>query len=530
MGNILNHNRNIFDIKLCKHDYWDFHICLDTQSYINNNCLSVFIDANDPDCIWFEKLMSKNSVVWPKAINKGITLDSIGFTGIDNGLIQFDKYRITNEEFLDIFLNSKLTINEVNKNLVLTKVNGNNQIYSYDTDCVYINDVQVICFNGGFYQGFFKKDCDYQVLPHKIENTWNLEFTLMKSDLHNQSTTLNDKHPENKGIFFYIGTRSENKWFYLYDTPYNKVNSDVYSNDIVNGEHNINVDYLRPENNRENYFNDDYIKENKKDDYFDVSNSCNNYYTTDDYVKSDIELTNNTKIKTIEGYDLTTPHIFEYETDNKFITYNHTKKGFTVKDGNIGAVILYDTKPPQAENYFTLFNRTKKGYTTDTIGGLIEQENKKYDILQDLYCNALCFQIKDDGSVGYKYLVKNCEEEGYKIESEFSKPNNINNDEWVVIKVKIIPFLTKMRLMFFVNDKVVLVSKSLPLLNLKELDELSSKQEGIPYNISIGGGTQGLCDTITLDYMSLPTAILPLEKEFAGSFIGFLKTFKFYTC
>ena len=29
--------------------------------------------------------------------------------------------------------------------------------------------------------------------------------------------TLNDKYPENKGIFFYIGTRAENKWIYLYD-------------------------------------------------------------------------------------------------------------------------------------------------------------------------------------------------------------------------------------------------------------------------------------------------------------------------
>ena len=29
--------------------------------------------------------------------------------------------------------------------------------------------------------------------------------------------TLNDKYPNNKGIFFYIGTRAENKWIYLYD-------------------------------------------------------------------------------------------------------------------------------------------------------------------------------------------------------------------------------------------------------------------------------------------------------------------------
>lgn len=75
--------------------------------------------------------------------------------------------------------------------------------------------------NGGFYQGFFKTECDkYQVLPSSFEDgdVMHFEFTLRKCDKEAESTkTMNDKYPNNKGIFFYLGTRAENKWIYLYD-------------------------------------------------------------------------------------------------------------------------------------------------------------------------------------------------------------------------------------------------------------------------------------------------------------------------
>ena len=59
---------------------------------------------------------------------------------------------------------------------------------------------------------------------------------------------------------------------------------------------------------------------------------------------------------------------------------------------------------------------------------------------------------------------------------------------------------------------------------------MDSKQEGVPFNISLGGGTQGLCDVVYYDFGHTPTDILPLEKNFAGSFIGYIKSFKFYDC
>jgi hypothetical protein len=90
--------------------------------------------------------------------------------------------------------------------------------------------------------------------------------------------------------------------------------------------------------------------------------------------------------------------------------------------------------------------------------------------------------------------------------------------------------LDKMKIMFYVNGKLVYITQDLPPLSLKALNDLYEKQEGIPYNISLGGGTQGLAETIQPNYMLNPTRVYPLEKNFAGSFIGYISSFKIYNC
>ena len=83
---------------------------------------------------------------------------------------------------------------------------------------------------------------------------------------------------------------------------------------------------------------------------------------------------------------------------------------------------------------------------------------------------------------------------------------------------------------FYVDGKLVYITKTLPSFDFHALDDLYEKQEGVPYNISIGGGTQGLAETILQNYMLEPTRTYPLEKYFAGTFIGYMKSFKFYNC
>ena len=485
MGNILNHNREIFDIKLSKTDYWDHHIYLSQKGDeiynddLQEECLAAYIDTNLEECIDNNNLQSVNQYQWEKAINNGVELNNIGLTGMDNGLITFDKDTITEEEFLKLYTESTLQIDKDDNRLILTPVNGNNKLYSYPIEITKDNGKVVSKLNGGFYQGFFQLNdgCDYKILPNTIEQGWVWEFTIKPQknifSINNELPTLNEIYPENEGIFFYIGTRAENKWYKYY----NRLTND------------------------------------------------NSELRTDDYLELD-------------------EFQYKYTTDNKFITYNRTPEGLKAnenyEDENITIIKNHDRK---TDNYFLTMHRGKNGYTAIN-SPLTREISYDYDILNDLIENVFALQVKENGSVGYKYLIKDCEkEEEYSVVEEFSYPDKVKMDEWNVITVRVQPIVQnamnmynyvqrydKMRLLVYVNGKLVLASKELPMLNLRKLNDEYSKQETVPYNISLGGGTQGLIDVIYENYQNIPEEILYLEKHFAGSFIGLIKSFKFYTC
>ncbi len=573
MSNILNHNRNLIDFDLTNEDYWDFQLseemgyggCLEG---LTTECLSAYIDINDPNCVSWNDIFSKKDYVWEKAINEGVKLEYIGVTGVDNGFIKYEKDKITNKEFLEIFLHSVYDTEFDDKRLKLRKIEGNNQIYDYSNNIVHIDDKDVSELNGGFYQGFFKIfGKEYQTLPYVMENGWSIEVKLKKTNLINSKVTINDSHPNNKGIFLYIGTRAENKWWekYTVDQSFEKSNTSYSSEDYFEEGYTteiqeVNGSYLQEDEPSQDYIRDLYEKEGCEYNYVDngyVEDEYNNpnkhncnQYVEDGYLEIEEEITGKEDLITSEGFNFNQANIIQYDTDNKFLLFNRTKEGFNTKNWEEGTkVTLYDIKKPDLGNYHLLFNRTPNGYDTNTIEKLIEEKNNEYNILKDLYRNALAFQIKDDGSIGFKYLVKDCESEteNYKIEEMFSKEGIIKNDEWYTVSVKIVPTKSRtidnplcdglttsssneMVIYIYVNGKLKLKSKNLPLLNLKSLDDLSDKQQGVPFSISVGGGTQGLCDTININYREIPKYVLPIEKEFCGSFIGYLQSFRFYTC
>ena len=82
--------------------------------------------------------------------------------------------------------------------------------------------------------------------------------------------------------------------------------------------------------------------------------------------------------------------------------------------------------------------------------------------------------------------------------------------------------------MIYVNGYLIFISKELDIFNFKELNEIYQKQETVPYNISLGGGSLGLMETILPNYYAIPEYILPIERDFCGSFLGDIKTFKIY--
>lgn len=547
MGNILNHNRRIFQFDLNKEDYWDFHICLDNYGggigyNDDTDCLAAYIDFSQNICIFPDGAISFPENTWVNAKNtNNLILENFGYTSVDNGRTFYDVDTITNKEFFDIFTNTTYTPPEDDVRLRLYKIHGNHKLYDYSTEITVEDNIQCAKLNGGWYQGFFcaNDGCDYKVLPTDIDNGWTLEFTLKKEDFHNDKMTMNKIYPENKGIFFYIGTRAENKWWlkYLTEHDFDWCKKSAF-----------NVDYVEEQYiQNESSLNDSYIVE-KPSICPDECGTCSEY-VEDEYIEKEMTIEPDAEIKTSDGFDISQPNIKEYETDNKFLFFNRTPDGFTADkwDGDERIIMNYLDIPPLKENYFTLFHRGIDGYDVKKIQELLIPQSKKYNVLKDLYRNALAFQIKEDGSIGYKFLVQDCdaEKENYKILSEYSKPLTIKTGEWANIAIKLLPVIhrvvspngvvqnavtEKMQIYIYVNAKLVFVSKELPMLNLKNLDDLYTKQEGVPFNISLGGGTQGLAETVYLDYRKLPEFVLPLEKEFGGSFIGFIKSFKFYSC
>ena len=80
----------------------------------------------------------------------------------------------------------------------------------------------------------------------------------------------------------------------------------------------------------------------------------------------------------------------------------------------------------------------------------------------------------------------------------------------------------------YVNGYLIFISRDLTSFNFKALNDVPEKQEGVAYNISLGGGSLGLLETILPDYYTELNQILPIEKDFCGTFIGDIKSFKMY--
>lgn len=616
--NIKNNYTKILDSKLYNGYYYDFMLYKGEISYqslwdINDMAIADFSTWDIASGILY------STVTWPNAINNGVDMEDIGMTGVDNGIIKFDKYSITNKEFLDIYFHSKYHIEEGDMRLFMTPVTGNTQQYKYPMYLVNDAEGRYISLQGGFYQGYVKLEgFDYQILPISYNREYLFHFELRpRTDYQTISGTVNEVHPENAGTFFFMGTRAENKFFPFYkeSSALTELKKDIEEPDEcldVNKSGSWLLDeedtpeermkYYRPNG----FFVGDWFfadsececeKELCKDDVEVILNpECSdnikpiNMYTYDyqpnaycgcgcgcdkkeeeeepcgckdecegrgyekaietPYINADYTKIDKTgkSYTDSEGHGLNERGFYEIETDNKFLMFDRTPEGITTDTYEEGMVMKLTGKKhwPDA-NYFILFNRTNTGLTTDKIEEYYSSDEyknlyeKEYNIYKDIRNNVFALKINEDGSIGYKYGVLNCDDDNvnhYEVKEEYSKPGIIKFDRWNTINVRfavINPAVDKcdlrprkMRLMIYVNGFLVFISKELDTLLMKALDDVYQKQESVPYNMSLGGGSIGLLETILPDYYALPEYILPIERDFCGTFIGDIKSFKIY--
>ena len=163
--------------------------------------------------------------------------------------------------------------------------------------------------------------------------------------------------------------------------------------------------------------------------------------------------------------------------------------------------------------------------------------------------NALGFRITPDGKIGYRKMTVSgynywCEESdltggshfmitGTTMEEGYSTGTTITKDRWYHIVVtysqnSVKHGLPAGTLRFWVNGRVVYRVEDFIGLKLRALNEWSTKQLGVPYNISWGGGSQGLLESQTFGGPDMEDQGLDIATNFTGTFEGELSQLRFY--
>lgn len=554
MGNIKNFNFNKIDLKLSNSDYWDFYLATDGQEEINNNgldsngCLAVWYDFADP--LIYNGSVGINTITslarWDYAVNTGYTFPTFGLTGLDNGKLRYVKASgdTANIGLLDILNGSTLVIPANEPRLKLSLVSGSTNQFVYPVELV--NDPGPIGtrlrLSGGFYQGYYKIDgSTYEVLPTRTPKAWVADFWLNKTEIPHTGTTLNDKYPNNKGFFFYMGTRAENKFWNIFDgnntgctinctTPSGC--TDTVTNfcttvkensiDILDVESNIMVPLSPPQIDIEKITNGFLIYGRAEDNY-----KCSGCGSTKDNRPFGRETA-----CSYSGGGLYVSSEKTHITDNTnpFLIYGRaTDNGTCNQCGSF---------------------RNSDGYGRETACSYSGDSEPIYEVDKavDIIDNSIGFRIKDDGSIGYRSLKLTgyCSGETYmtgvNVEERYSQAGIIKDDEWTRISIRFVANQTytedelkckdrrKGRLMIYVNCRLKVIFENFDEIIGKRLDEYYAKQVGVPFNISIGGGSQGLIESMTFDGQDAADLGLDIEKNFAGSFIGEISQFKFNIC
>lgn len=611
MGNIKNFNFNRLDLKLSNSDYWDFYITSDDY----NSCSSGSGSGSGVGCdevvnFNFREIETfKNEqytattilslAVWSAATNTGYTFDTFGLTGIDNGFITFEINTgdTTNQNLVTALTGSTLVIEPDDIRMFMTKVTGTTNEYVYPITIItgLTGSYAELC--GGFYQGFYKIDgYSYEVLPVRMNKGWSAEFLLNPSDCIVSGKTLNDDFPNNKGFFFYMGTRAENKFWNVWEgadtgctsscivpsgctdtlspwcTPIKETDVSIigdYGVAIPLSPPQLEIDlitnpfliYGRSNCPPHELFSGDsasfLIDEfgnyviSEKDEYLMTSESTRYLYLTADtsgqIVSTCGKCGGNPCSKGCDG--LGTQTACSYDGNGIVVVKNSVKK-----TNNQNPFLIYGRASASRCNCYSCRGESD-GLGRDTVCTFsgFTSEITELDNQVDVIDNALGFRVKEDGSIGYRLLTYTGQcitattgvvkyITGSTIEEGYSTPNAVPDDQWshIIIKYESADSLEecdlkiakprKGRLSFYINGKLIYWIDEFDEFIAKRLIEYKDKQIGVPFNFSLGGGSQGLLESQTFDGLDFNDRGLLIEENFAGTFIGKISKFKFYIC
>ena len=406
---------------------------------------------------------------------------------------------------------------------------------------------------GGFYQGFYKLfGYDYEVFPERVNKGWTVELMLRPRLVDDYSinpsvdTYLNNLYPQNAGTFFFLGTRSENKYYHnasgspQSDSGYTRVTENltclktcscsdtgvtnsncfnVYPYSATTTVHNVNCNC--------GCASTEIVPLPETDPKFDTISNAFSLRLSGDPLNPKICV----KYLKITGDCVTTG-----SCETTGLTW---QTGYTLTE--VCSNPIYDD---------CVF---ESGSTYDPRWVMVSAVFERYRYLED--CD-----LENLGGLNDLRIVTTQSSIDGKSTNLISPPET-HPGSTPEPKVYKIEFDQKWfdqikyrlgELKIYVNGRLILIIEDFEEIIPRELNTEKEKQVGVPFNISIGGGTQGLHDHLIFSSCTLPngpymqdpelfpnnilsattlsglsTNIL-MEENFGGSFMGAISQFRMY--
>ena len=615
--NIRNYVLDKFKVKLDNSKNFDITLSSDERDYdeevvFSKNLIGEFDGNRLPINIDLDSFLSteKKTLLWDVRQNNNViisknyynkdnedlscfeskSLCDIGLTSIDVGLhdkmsgetISYTMGINEDESFNPHFYDRRFKMHPVDTYAKNPNVRfSGNQLTTYNI--VSKNDDRIGYYNelyGGFYQGFYKLyGYDYEVFPERVNKGWTSEMMLKPRQRDEFTCTpnqeyLNDIYPDNEGFFFYFGTRSENKFYhtakdFIDNPPLNAVNNRCENcgfNFTLESESGTTFNYESVTSELE------CLKTCTCENTGNTDSSC-----IDIYPKLKTEQQHNisqcnsyTEEVNSEPVDLAMDVVsnamgirFKEDPKNPKICVRYIKmtgdcvttvtcektgtqycSGYTVNEicssKGIYDVCNYNSPICEDKNteerwvmISTVFERYETLEDCDLLnwGGL-------GDIRQFLYPSSI-------NGASYNLIApphtNNVDPEELKNITEINKKWTFNKDKRLG------------RLKIYVNGFLFMVIEDFEEIIPRELNTEKEKQLGVPFNISFGGGSIGLreslifkdCNSPFGNYIQDPQLMsndtlsgttlenlknnLIVEPNFAGTFMGGISQFRMYT-
>jgi len=401
-------------------------------------------------------------------LTEDATLNNISLTGYDNFFIPFGNGTI------DPSIKYQFSIGD---SFLFHQVSGYTGNYEYKI----INNSDFNQLNGGFYQGSFKyHGLPIEFLPSRFRRGWTFDMLVKTPVLENSGKILNNTNPNNSGFIMYFGTRAENKFLNKTEIEINKLD-ELYGIKIKDIDTEFSDGFYELDNQP-------YVG------YFNITNGIP--YTG--------------RVYDSESKKLTILNDYSDLINNAF--------GVRITpDGRIGYRTIYSNDPCytgeligisdliESDNVSTYFS----DFTNDCDDFTINRIYTKHFIIEESYTKTPIIDI--NGSEPLNICVV------------FNRDVLINGDK---CSLKYIDYING-TLSIYINGFMVYSNSNFKEVIPNQLNEMKELQEGVPFNISFGGGTQGLLESIYLDGTKQTTGII--DKLFTGSFLGSVKSIGMYS-